>query len=632
VNPEFYERLDLRMRELEHVVHGLRAELDAARAPAAKSRAGFDAAASVPPPHPEAVAAPPPVEEEPVAASAGAPPQRQPTTYEKMFGSEPPREMHAIFERPAEAAGAPAPQRPAAPPKPAVSLETLLAGRGLLLVGMLLVLLAAAFFLNVAIARGWLGPAEQVLLALGVGSGLIVYAARRIGRDLSFLSEGLIGLGAGIDYLALWASVAVFPELHVPRPLAFAGMVVVTAVLALLATTRRSERLALLGLVGGYITPVLLASGTPDREFLAAYLLILSATMLAIGIRSSFRSIEVLTFLAVACYSPVFIIDRPHHWTDGMCATVATIFFGTFALAYTLGALYDGKVTGTRLTLLAFDTLGYVLVLEMILWRWQTVLGQMLLVLAVALLAAARIAALPRRLSSAYLYLGLSAATLAFAALFQAISLTDVFAVEAGLLVLIGTRASDRWLSFAGAVLFLIVGCVLLGDAASDPPQHAALNSLALAFAIYVASLGFALSRLKTAELSGRAKRGWWAAGTVAVHVVALAGLSRECVDVLGGPKGLDGMSNDAQLGLSAIWTLYATGLFAAGMARHQALWRWLGLGLFGWTIFKVFIVDLAALDVVYRILSFLGLGIVLVGVSAWYQRTMARQAIEPET
>jgi uncharacterized membrane protein len=67
-------------------------------------------------------------------------------------------------------------------------------------------------------------------------------------------------------------------------------------------------------------------------------------------------------------------------------------------------------------------------------------------------------------------------------------------------------------------------------------------------------------------------------------------------------------------------------------MARHQALWRWLGLGLFGWTVFKVFVVDLAALDVVYRILSFLGLGIVLVGVSAWYQRTMARQAADGET
>ncbi|MEA2721246.1 MAG: hypothetical protein QOJ39_3110 [Candidatus Eremiobacteraeota bacterium] len=607
MNSEFYERLDSRVRELENVVHGLRADLEAGR---------------VSPNLPAAHAQPPPAGAEAVAAAASAPPQQ--STYEQMFGSQMPREMHEIFERP--------PVVPAARSKPAVSLETLLAGRGLLLVGMLLVLLAAAFFLNVAIARGWLGPAEQVLLALGVGSGLIVYAARRIGRDLTFLSEGLIGLGAGIDYLALWASVSVFPELHVPRPLAFAGMVVVTAVLALLATSRRSERLALLGLLGGYMTPALLANGSPDRAFLAAYLLVLTVTMLGVGVRSSFRSVEVLTFVAVACYSPAFIVDSAHHWTDVMCAVVATIFFATFAVAFTLAAMYDRKITRTRLTLLVLDTLGYMLVLDAVFSARHNVLGWVLLLLAAVLLVTARTAALPRRLSSAYLYLGLSAATLAFPALFQSMSLTDVFTVEAGLLVLLGTRAADRWLLLTGAALFIIVGFVLLGDAALDPPRHEVLSSLVLAFAIYVASLGFALSQLQTAAISERAKRGWWTAGTVVLHVVALAGLSRECVDVLGGPKGFDGLSNEAQLGLSAIWTLYATGLFGAGMARHQALWRWLGLGLFGWTVFKVFVVDLAALDVVYRILSFLGLGIVLVGVSAWYQRTMARQAADGET
>jgi uncharacterized membrane protein len=588
VNSDFYERLDRRVRDLENDLRFLREDIEAmAGAPAA----------------------------EPAVAAAPTPPLLQGPTMAQIFGPGTEWQPEPI------AAVVPGPRR-----KPAASLETLLAGRGLLLVGMLLVLLAAGFFLNVAIARGWLGPAEQVLLALAAGSALIVYAARRIGHDLTFLAEGLIGLGAGIDYLALWASVAVFPELHVPRALAFAGMVAVTAVLALLATARRSERLALLGLLGGYLTPLLLANGPVEREFLAAYLLILTGTMLALGVRSSFRSVEVLTFVAVACYSPAFIIDRPHHWTDVSCAIVATIFFATFALAYTLGAVHDRTVTSARLTLLALDAAGYVFVLEVLFSPRPTVLGWILLAVAAALLAAARVPALPRRLSSAYVYVGVSVATLAFAALFQATSLIDVVTVEAAVLVLLGARATDRWLLFAGAALFVITGFALLGEAMFDPPQHAVLNSLVLAFAIYVAALGFALSHLRAAEISERAKRGWRTAGTIVLHGVALAGLSRECVDVLGGPRGLDGLSNEGQLGLSAIWTLYATGLFAAGMARHQALLRWLGLGLFGWTIVKVFIVDLAALDVVYRILSFLGLGVVLVAVSAWYQRTMARQ------
>ncbi len=586
MNPDSYERLVLRVRDLENVVGALRADLEAAR----------------------------PRTPEPAPAQA-APAAPEPPTVRQIFAAEIPPHVPA-----------PAATRPARPAKPAVSLETLLAGRGLLLVGLLLVLLAAGFFLNVAIARGWLGPAQQVLLALAVGSALIAYAARRIGRDLTFLAEGLIGLGAGIDFLALWASVMVFPELHVPRAVAFAGMVAVTALLALLATRRHSERLALLGLLGGYLTPVLLASGPPDRAFLAAYLLILTATMLALGVRSSFRSVEVLAFVAVACYSPAFVIDRPQHWTDVMCATVATIFFATFALAYTLAALHDGKVTSARLTLLVLNATGYAFILEVTFWARQHVLGWTLLALAAVLLATARVPALPPRLSKAYFYLGLSAVTLALPALLGAMSLTDVFIVEAALLVLIGTRGADRWVMLAGAVLFVLTGVTLLSDATGNAPQHAILSSLALGFAIYVAALSAALSQLRMADLPERARRGWWNAGAIALNAVALAGLSRECVDVLGGPKGLDDLSNEGQLGLSVTWTLYATGLFAYGMARRQGLLRWLALALFGWTIFKVFIVDLAALNVVYRILSFLGLGIMLVAVSAWYQRTMARQ------
>ena len=192
--------------------------------------------------------------------------------------------------------------------------------------------------------------------------------------------------------------------------------------------------------------------------------------------------------------------------------------------------------------------------------------------------------------------------------------------------MLIAARGGDRVILVAGMILFELIGLVLLLDAAGDPPRHALLSSLALAIAIYAAALGFAIAQLRDANLAHGLRTGWRTAGIITVHVVAVAGLSRECVDVLGGPRGVDDIGSRAQFGLSAIWTLYATALFAFGMARREPLLRWLGLGLFGCTIFKVFTVDLASLEVPYRILSFIGLGVVLVGVSAWYQRTTARQ------
>jgi uncharacterized membrane protein len=46
---------------------------------------------------------------------------------------------------------------------------------------------------------------------------------------------------------------------------------------------------------------------------------------------------------------------------------------------------------------------------------------------------------------------------------------------------------------------------------------------------------------------------------------------------------------------------------------------------------FKVFLVDAAALDGLLRILSFLALGVALIGISWAYSRFLARPAAAPE-
>lgn len=603
MNSDFYERLDARVRALEMSVRGLRAELD-----------------SVP------VVAPPPEPPPAVAAPAAADPAQRAMpwddparlTYAQMLGRAMPGMPGADT---APDAGAPPREQ-----RPRVSFETVLAGRAMPVAGLLLVLLAAAFFLDQAFRNGWIGPLERIILGLVVGSALIFVSARRIGAAYTFLAEGLIGLGAGILYLSLWASVAKFPELHVSRPAVFAAMIAVTAVLSVLATTRHSQRLALMGMFGGFITPVLLASGPPDRVVLAAYLLVLAAGMLCVSVRSSFRFVEALTFVALVCYAPAFAVDAHHGWGDVQCAVVATLFFAAFAVGFTLGALRDGVASNARIVLLVCDAVLYVFALELLFDQKQTTLGIVLLGLAAALLAATRVPALARRLQVVYAYLGLAAATLAIPALFHSTSLIDVFAVEAALLVVIGARNGDRWVLAIGAVLFACTGIAILSQSASDPPHTTIFNPLSLGFAIYLAALGFALSRYAASGEITRAQRGWRDGAIVAWNLVALTALSRECVDLFGGPRGFEKLANEAQFGLSAIWTIYATALFAVGMSRHRALLRWLGLALFGCTIFKVFLVDMAALNVMYRILSFLVVGVVLVAVSIAYQRAMVRQ------
>jgi len=57
------------------------------------------------------------------------------------------------------------------------------------------------------------------------------------------------------------------------------------------------------------------------------------------------------------------------------------------------------------------------------------------------------------------------------------------------------------------------------------------------------------------------------------------------------------------------------------GFWRRSAFLRWQGLVLLAVSVGKVFLVDMSALSQGYRILSFLGLGALLLAVSFVYQR-----------
>jgi len=71
----------------------------------------------------------------------------------------------------------------------------------------------------------------------------------------------------------------------------------------------------------------------------------------------------------------------------------------------------------------------------------------------------------------------------------------------------------------------------------------------------------------------------------------------------------------------SAVWMLYGAMLMIVGFRRRSSYVRWLALALLAITIAKVFFYDINELQRVYRILSFIGLGVVLLAISFAYQR-----------
>ena len=72
---------------------------------------------------------------------------------------------------------------------------------------------------------------------------------------------------------------------------------------------------------------------------------------------------------------------------------------------------------------------------------------------------------------------------------------------------------------------------------------------------------------------------------------------------------------------LSVGYALYAFGLLAAGIGRRRAMLRLMGLVLLAVTIAKVFLYDLRKVEEIWRILSFLGLGLLVLAGSLLYHR-----------
>jgi uncharacterized membrane protein len=91
---------------------------------------------------------------------------------------------------------------------------------------------------------------------------------------------------------------------------------------------------------------------------------------------------------------------------------------------------------------------------------------------------------------------------------------------------------------------------------------------------------------------------------------------------MLGGPTG-----DAEQYSYSTIWLVFGIVLLAVGFFLRSQPARFLALGVVALTIAKVFIIDTASIGGIYRALSVIGLGVVLLGIGWLYQRLLYPRA-----
>lgn len=521
--------------------------------------------------------------------------------------------------------------------KPKVDLEFRIGSTWLNRIGVVAVIFGLAFFLKYSFDNQWIGPTGRVLL--GVLAGLLMMGAgEKLRHRYAGYAQGLLGGGSLALFFSIYASYQ-FYQL-IPAVYAFLFLILVMAATVFMAIRHHSLPIGILGIVGGYLTPFLIGSDEPSLWTLFSYLALLTAGVLAVSI---FQKWPVFQYLSFLFNQVIFLLT----WLASAWSGTGEEFLPKYLFLIYNFLLYLGVATVYNirqqkkattwdiglilLNAFAFFGLSLLLLEDTFM---EDYLGFYALFIALVYIYLGKMAYRLYSEDQAQVY-SLFLVSFVLITIAIPLQLTEAYIAMAWLAEAVGLAYMAKQLNipkvYYSSWLVLFLGLALTWkelerllwmDEETFFLNHATLlwltSLLALLLMIKLDS-GFRLfdTKIKTAHVL-----------KVLFLLLVWLGLTIENSHFFQ-LQDTEFFLSPEQLSLSAIWLLYAVILFIVGIRRKNRYFRYAALGLVAIVIVKAFLVDLANLDTVFKILLFIILGLFLLGISYFYEKK--KDAIQAE-
>jgi hypothetical protein len=539
-------------------------------------------------------------------------------------------------------------------------------------IGVVALLMAAGYLLKLSFERGWISPVMRCVGGVVAGLGVGALGWRLESRYRTY-GAALVGAGAGIIYLSIWAASRLYGVL--PSASGIVGLALVSVALAMIAYAIDVEALGITAALGAFLAPVLLGQNRTNADLLLLYLACMAA---GLGLVAARRRWRLAMLVIAASYFGVGTIGAGDH-------------------AYPWGVLLYGLIGGTaglylglkerwwETRLLTFSG-GWTLLFaagERIPQHWAVLAAGVVLSAPVWWHALRRPLLFPLHLgpqaqgtgwsAGEALYFFVTPALLGYAVHNVDVARFDAQPWLAPLIVAVPYLLAGY---LRARPAFAVVGAAALAVAAverwSGVSQVWALLALAVLWALLdlglgrtdgrwygLITLGAALQQLFDGAAGARdaadgAFVGRWALGlwgaiaVTAAYAVKLwrveggredTRLIRSGLWVVAGSMALFGVTGELRryfelrslsaetanlasgLAVSAWWLLFAAALVTLGFRLSLQPARVAGLAVAGLAVAKVIFFDLSSLDALYRVGSVFLLALVALSLAYLYYR-----------
>ncbi|MBN1571794.1 MAG: DUF2339 domain-containing protein [Deltaproteobacteria bacterium] len=532
------------------------------------------------------------------------------------------------------------------------SLEAKIGGKWLNRIGVVAVVIGMAFFVKYAFDNDWIGETGRVILGIIVGLALIGWG-EFLKKKYKYYSQGVVGGGVAILYVSIFAAAGYYSIIS--QTGASFLIVLITIFSIMLSVRYDASAIAALGFIGGFLNPLILHHGDLEQLPTLAYLVLLDLGILVLAYFKNWKYLNFFAFVATVIIFGIWAGQSYNPKTDVESTQLfLTIFFLIFAsLAFFYNIVHRTKTTLFDLGLVlatAFTFFGtsYFNLKE----HYKEFMGLFAGFMGAVYFGMGLLTHW-RNYGDRRLILTFLSAALTFLVLMIPIQLdknwvTIGWAVEAAALTWIGIRLNSTGMRIAGVgLLTFTIGRLFIFDFPGidigDPSFYPFLNDrffTALFVSIilfFVALLYYSKGRSYSSVIDPKERKTMSTILFIAANVLLIVTLSVESYDlfeskiVAMGPwpaehnpayaDRLSALQYAQMLSLSGIWAVYSIILVILGFIRKHTPSRIFAIALFGITIFKVFIIDLSGLEQVYRIVSFIGLGVILLSVSFLYTR-----------